>query len=111
MGGRLDSTNVVVPQVSVIANVGFDHTAILGHTLSSIAYEKAGIIKQGVPVVSAVEDSDVLSVIEKTCKEKRCQAVFAWKGCLDFGLRNAECGFTTQSPSPKSEIRSPKSEI
>ncbi|MCR4322317.1 MAG: bifunctional folylpolyglutamate synthase/dihydrofolate synthase [Candidatus Brocadiaceae bacterium] len=70
LGGRLDSTNVVIPHVSIITNVGFDHTAILGNTLSSIAYEKAGIIKQGVPVVSTVEDSEALSVIEKTCKEK-----------------------------------------
>ena len=46
LGGRLDSTNVVVPQVSVIANVGFDHTAILGHTLSSIAYEKAELLSR-----------------------------------------------------------------
>lgn len=70
LGGRLDSTNVVIPLVTVITNVGLDHTAILGNTLSSIAYEKAGIIKQGVPVVSAIEDSEALSVIEKTCKEK-----------------------------------------
>uniref|UniRef100_UPI004025BC67 bifunctional folylpolyglutamate synthase/dihydrofolate synthase n=1 Tax=Candidatus Wunengus sp. YC65 TaxID=3367701 RepID=UPI004025BC67 len=70
LGGRLDSTNVVIPQVSVITNVGLDHTAILGNTLSSIAYEKAGIIKQGIPVVSAVEDTEALSVIERTCKEK-----------------------------------------
>ena len=47
LGGRLDSTNVVIPHVSIITNVGFDHTAILGNTLSSIAYEKAGIVKQG----------------------------------------------------------------
>ncbi len=68
LGGRLDSTNVVIPKVSIITNVGFDHTAILGNTLSSIAYEKAGIIKQGVPVVSAAEAPEALSVIEKTCK-------------------------------------------
>ncbi|TLD40891.1 MAG: Dihydrofolate synthase [Candidatus Jettenia ecosi] len=70
LGGRLDSTNVVIPQVSIITNIGFDHTAILGNTLSSIAYEKAGIIKQGVPVISAVEDPEALAVIEKVCKEK-----------------------------------------
>ncbi len=70
LGGRLDSTNVVIPHVSIITNVGFDHTAILGNTLSSIAYEKTGIIKQGMPVVSAVEAPEALSVIEKTCKEK-----------------------------------------
>ena len=70
LGGRLDSTNVVIPRVSVITNIGFDHTAILGNTLASIAYEKAGIIKQGVPVVSAVDEAEALSVIEKTCREK-----------------------------------------
>ncbi len=70
LGGRLDSTNVVIPRVSVITNIGFDHTAILGNTLASIAYEKAGIIKQGVPVVSAVDETEALSVIERTCREK-----------------------------------------
>ena len=70
LGGRLDSTNVVIPVVSIITNVGIDHTAILGNTLSSIAYEKSGIIKQGVPVVSAVETPEALSVIEKTCRKK-----------------------------------------
>lgn len=70
LGGRLDSTNVVVPLVSIITNIGFDHTAILGNTLSSIAYEKAGIIKQRVPVVSGIEGAEALSVIEKTCREK-----------------------------------------
>ncbi len=69
LGGRLDSTNVVVPRVSVITNIGFDHTAILGNTLASIAYEKAGIIKQGVPLVSAVDNAEALSVIEKRCME------------------------------------------
>ena len=111
LGGRLDSTNVVIPQVSVITNIGLDHTAILGNTLSRIAYEKAGIIKQGVPVVSAVESPEALSVIEKNMQGKSRQIVFAWEGCLDFGMRNAECGFITQSPSSKSEIRNPKSEI
>lgn len=70
LGGRLDSTNVVLPQVSIITNVGFDHTAILGNTLSSIAYEKAGIIKQDIPVVSGAEAPEALSIIEKTCREK-----------------------------------------
>ena len=51
MGGRLDSTNVITPLISVITNIGFDHTQFLGHTLAAIAGEKAGIIKQGVPVV------------------------------------------------------------
>src|SRR5574341_276964 len=113
LGGRLDSTNVVIPQVSVITNVGLDHTAILGNTLSSIAYEKAGIIKQGIPVVSAVEDPEALSVIEKTCREKDARLYLLGRDILieevqfihennpelhthnqrkilDFGLRNVD---------------------
>ncbi|MBW7899113.1 Folylpolyglutamate synthase [Candidatus Brocadiaceae bacterium B188] len=70
LGGRLDSTNVVVPMVSIITNVGLDHTAILGNSLSSIAYEKAGIIKHRVPVVSGIDSAEALSVIENTCREK-----------------------------------------
>ncbi len=51
MGGRLDSTNVVNSIVSVITNIGYDHTQYLGNTLEKIANEKAGIIKQGIPVI------------------------------------------------------------
>jgi dihydrofolate synthase/folylpolyglutamate synthase len=51
LGGRLDSTNIITPEVSVITNIGWDHMNLLGDTLSKIAYEKAGIIKQNIPVV------------------------------------------------------------
>ena len=51
MGGRLDSTNIITPEVSVITNIGWDHTQFLGDTLSKIAAEKAGIIKNGIPVI------------------------------------------------------------
>src|SRR3970040_701004 len=51
MGGRLDATNVITPLVSVITNIGLDHTQFLGNTPEAIAYEKAGIIKPGIPVV------------------------------------------------------------
>ncbi len=70
MGGRLDSTNIVLPEVSVITPVGDDHTDRLGQTLDRIAYEKAGIIKEGVPVISSIQEPDALAVISKTCKEK-----------------------------------------
>jgi len=63
MGGRLDATNIVTPLASVITNVQFDHQQWLGDALARIAYEKAGIIKRGVPVVSAAEDPDALEVI------------------------------------------------
>lgn len=63
IGGRHDSTNVVMPDVSVITNVGFDHTGVLGHTLHDIAYQKAGIIKPGIPAVTAATVPEALSVI------------------------------------------------
>ncbi len=71
MGGRLDSTNIILPEISVITPVGYDHTDRLGHTLDRIAYEKAGIIKEGVPVVSSTQEPEAHSVISKTCKEKK----------------------------------------
>ncbi|NEW04486.1 bifunctional folylpolyglutamate synthase/dihydrofolate synthase [Paenibacillus sp. SYP-B3998] len=71
LGGRLDSTNIVNPIVTVITNVGHDHMEILGDSLEMVAAEKAGIIKAGVPVITAVEPQDVWNVIAKTAKEKK----------------------------------------
>ena len=65
LGGRFDSTNVCSPLVSVITNVGLDHTAQLGKTLEEIAYQKAGIIKRGVPVVSGVTQDGPRAVIRR----------------------------------------------
>ncbi|MGD9317313.1 MAG: folylpolyglutamate synthase/dihydrofolate synthase family protein [Anaerolineae bacterium] len=70
LGGRLDATNVVSPAVAVITSLSYDHTAVLGDTLALIAAEKAGIIKQGVPVISAPQPEEALAVIEATCEEK-----------------------------------------
>jgi dihydrofolate synthase/folylpolyglutamate synthase len=89
LGGRLDSTNVVLPQASVITNVGLEHTAILGNTLADIAYEKAGIIKQNVPVVSAVEDIDSLSIIENICKEKHARLYLLGRDILVESVKNS----------------------
>lgn len=70
LGGRLDPTNVIHPLVSVIAAIGLDHTKVLGSTLEAIAGEKAGIIKQGVPVVlSAQNKASVRRVVEDRCLE------------------------------------------
>ena len=68
LGGRLDATNVVLPQVSVITPISLDHTAILGDTVAQIAAEKAGIVKPGVPVVSAPQVAEAESVIEATSR-------------------------------------------
>jgi dihydrofolate synthase/folylpolyglutamate synthase len=70
MGGRLDATNVVTPLVAVITPISFDHMQYLGNTLAAIATEKAGIIKPGVPVVSAPQPAEALAVIETTCRER-----------------------------------------
>ncbi len=68
MGGRLDSTNVVTPEVSVITNIGWDHMDFLGTTLEAIAGEKAGIIKPGVPVVVGEADGTVAQVFVRTAE-------------------------------------------
>ena len=70
LGGRLDATNIVTPLASVITNIQFDHEQWLGDTLAKIAAEKAGIIKPGVPVITATDEPEALSVIEKTAREK-----------------------------------------
>ncbi|MEB3100388.1 bifunctional folylpolyglutamate synthase/dihydrofolate synthase [Ferviditalea candida] len=70
LGGRLDCTNIVIPIVSIITNIGHDHMDILGDSLEKIALEKAGIIKSGVPVISAVEQQEALRVIEREAREK-----------------------------------------
>ena len=69
LGGRLDSTNVCTPRVSIITSISFDHTKQLGETLAAIAAEKAGIIKPGVPVVSGVTDEEPREVIRRIARE------------------------------------------
>jgi dihydrofolate synthase/folylpolyglutamate synthase len=70
LGGRLDSTNSITPEVAVITNIGLDHTQFLGETLPEIAFEKAGIIKKNIPIVIGEEQAAVKSVfIAKAAKE------------------------------------------
>lgn len=77
LGGRLDSTNVVTPLLSVITNIGWDHMDLLGDTLPLIAAEKAGIIKPDVPVVVGEFQEEVASVFEQQANEKRSLLKFA----------------------------------
>ncbi len=79
LGGRLDSTNIIVPEVSVITNISFDHMDLLGDTLEKIAYEKAGIIKAGVPVVIGEEQPEVKDVFMKAAGENGSPIYFASK--------------------------------
>ncbi len=69
LGGRLDSTNIITPEVSVITNVGLDHTNLLGDTVEAIAWEKAGIIKTGIPAVIGKSRPEVVGVFERKARE------------------------------------------
>lgn len=71
LGGRLDATNVIRPEVAVITSLSLDHTYLLGNTLPEIAAEKAGIIKDGVPVVTAPQRPEALAVIEETARARQ----------------------------------------
>lgn len=77
LGGRLDSTNVIVPELSVITNISYDHMAMLGNTLPEIAGEKAGIIKPGVPVVVAETQAEVEQVFIQKASDMEAPIAFA----------------------------------
>jgi dihydrofolate synthase/folylpolyglutamate synthase len=77
MGGRLDSTNIITPLVSVITNIGLDHTQFLGDTLEAIAFEKAGIIKPNIPIVIGEFVAETKPVFEAKAKETHSEIYFA----------------------------------
>ena len=82
LGGRLDATNIITPLLSVITNIGFDHTEFLGHTLKEIAREKAGIIKPGVPCVIGETDDETAPVFIEAAKQN---------GLWGEGLETTDC--------------------
>jgi len=77
LGGRLDSTNIISPIVSVITNIGLDHTQFLGEKKTEIAFEKAGIIKNNIPVVIGEKQHEVLPVFEEIARKKNAPIYFA----------------------------------
>ena len=77
LGGRQDATNIVTPLASVITNIALDHQQWLGDTIGKIASEKAGIIKPGVPVITAAAEREAFAVIERTAREKKALLVKA----------------------------------
>ena len=82
MGGRLDSTNVILPELALITNIGWDHMQFLGDSMEKIAFEKAGIIKQNIPVVISQTQLETQPVFEKVAEEKDAPICFAdqkWK--------------------------------
>ncbi|MBL4715666.1 MAG: bifunctional folylpolyglutamate synthase/dihydrofolate synthase [Bacteroidia bacterium] len=87
LGGRFDSTNVIVPEISIITNIGLDHTQFLGETKEEIAFEKAGIIKEGVPVVIGESNSQTDQVFEKISQKRDATIYFADK---NFSVKNVQ---------------------
>ena len=114
LGGRLDSTNIITPVLSVITNIGLDHTAFLGDTLPKIAKEKAGIIKKNVPVIIGRRQKETLPVFKKKAEQKKTKLIFAqagkWPEALDKLLKkfpkyqheNLKTAFTTLKRFDKS---------
>jgi dihydrofolate synthase/folylpolyglutamate synthase len=92
MGGRLDATNVVQPAVTVITNVDLEHTDRLGVTVRDIAYEKAGIIKRHVPVVTAATHPDAYEVISTIAHQKDCKLVTIGKDIKYRKIRSTNLG-------------------
>ena len=82
IGGRLDATNIIVPEVSVITSIGYDHMGILGNTLEAIAGEKLGIVKPGIPLVSGVKEPSLIPLFKAKAKDN--QAAFILTESVDF---------------------------
>ena len=76
LGGRLDSTNVIHPEVSLITSIDYDHTDLLGETLEEIATEKAGIIKSNSPVVIGVEQAFLRSIFQQKASQLNAEIIF-----------------------------------
>lgn len=106
MGGRLDSTNVILPELCIITNISFDHQQFLGNTLPLIAEEKAGIIKPGKPLVISEYDPETAVVFEKKAHFERAEIIFAtkkWK-VVDEGIEDGKRNLTlTQLPDESVE--------
>lgn len=93
LGGRLDATNIIRPIISVITNIGLDHVNILGDTRAKIAFEKAGIIKQNIPVVLGEVDSETFPVFESVSKERATEIILPEKdGLLPEGIIGYQTG-------------------
>jgi len=108
MGGRLDSTNIITPLVSIITNIGLDHTQFLGETLPLIATEKAGIIKRGIPVIIGEQHPETRPVFEAIAKENEAPICFAEKrftllrssikdGFQHVSVKNEQSGTTLEA--------------
>jgi len=102
MGGRYDATNVIQPEICLLASISFDHTAILGNTLTLIATEKCGIIKPGCVVISHPQAEQAEKVIENTCREKGVNLIKIGK---DIFAGSLESDFDHQTVQIKGRLQ------
>ncbi|MFJ7731419.1 bifunctional folylpolyglutamate synthase/dihydrofolate synthase [Lysinibacillus sp. NPDC097231] len=93
LGGRLDATNVITPLISIITTISLEHTAFLGDTLAKVAFEKAGIIKEGVPVIVGVKSDTALTVIREVALKRHAPCLVLGE---DFTVENAIQGTNMQ---------------
>ena len=97
LGGRLDSTNIITPEISVITNIGLDHMQFLGNTLEAIAYEKGGIIKPNIPVVIGETQKETKNVFKKLAKNNHSEIVFADKEITEVYTSDLKGSYQTKN--------------
>jgi dihydrofolate synthase/folylpolyglutamate synthase len=108
LGGRLDATNVVLPEVTVITSISYDHTLLLGNTLTEIAREKSGIIKTGIPVVTSPQEEEAKLVIDRVAREHSSKLIQVGRDVLFKEVSHSLEGQTFQvwSAENKGELAS-----
>lgn len=103
LGGRLDATNMINPLISVITNISLEHTKHLGDAIPQIASEKAGIIKDGVPTITAVDQPEVLDAIRSVCAQRNSELIHVQEessfNVLDSSIQGSEFNFSSNSCS------------
>ena len=109
LGGRLDSTNIVKPRVCAITSISLDHTATLGDTVAKIAFEKAGIIKEGVPVIVAPQTDEAMTVIVDVARQRGAPLLSVAEHSSWQKRRSDMCGqvFTLTSAESTYELETP----
>lgn len=106
LGGRLDSTNIITPELSIITNIGFDHMAFLGNTLDKIAFEKAGIIKHNIPVVIGEKHAETISVFNNKAAKEKAAIVYAEDVYSINNIEYNEQFLAVQVTNPKANLGS-----
>lgn len=104
LGGRLDCTNIITPDLSVITNIGFDHMQFLGGTLAEIAGEKAGIIKSGVTAVIGEDNPETRPVFQAKAGETHSRIVFAQDNCKVNSISDSSCGKVYYDTAPYPQL-------